>query len=120
MCIDTNSNKHGNIVFVGFERTDIVQLTNLSLYYNSLSILTNDSLKSMACFRIPLILEDSTWSTRYNIPKNDRFTNSSTQWTKLSLKYTEEIYGKKLIYNEIDTLHADLCFSNITIILSVY
>ena len=30
------------------------------------SILTNDSLKSMGRFGNQLILEDNTWSTRYN------------------------------------------------------
>ena len=39
---------------------------------NRYSILTNDSLKSVDRSRIQLLLEDSTWSTRYNIlPEND-------------------------------------------------
>ena len=45
----------------------------------------------MGRFRIQLLLEDHTWSTRYNIPKNDRYSDSSTQWTKLSLNFTVEI-----------------------------
>ena len=74
----------------------------------------------MGGFRIQLLLEDKLWSTRYNIPKNDRYTDSSTQWTKLSLNFTEENYVIKLIYYQIDTAHADMCFSNITITHSVY
>ena len=50
----------------------------------------------MVRFRIQLLLEDNTWSTRYNIYKNDRYSDSSTQWTKLSLNFTVEIYAIKL------------------------
>ena len=42
----------------------------------------------MSRFRIQLLLEDNTWSTRYNIPKNDRYSNSSTEWTLLILNFT--------------------------------
>ena len=74
----------------------------------------------MGCFKIQLLLEDNTWSTRYNTPKNDRYSDTSTQWTKLSLNFSEENYGNKLIYDEIDTPHADMCFSGITITHCVY
>ena len=74
----------------------------------------------MGKFRIQLLLADNTWSTRYNIPKKERYSNSSTDWIKLSLNFTEEKYGIKLIYDRIDTPHADMCFSNITITHSVY
>ena len=50
--IETSSNNHGNKVFVSFERTDIIQITNITYYYNRFSILTNDSLKSMGRFSI--------------------------------------------------------------------
>ena len=120
MYIETSSNNHGQErVFVSFERTDIIQISNTTFYYNRYSILTNDSLKSMGRFRIQLLLEDNTWSTRYNIPKNDRYSNSSNQWTKLSLNFTEENYGIKLIFDEIDSAHSDMCFSNISITHSV-
>ena len=119
MYIETSSNNHGSKVFVSFERTDIIQISNITFYYNRYSILTNNSLKVMGLFRIQLLLEDNTWSTRYNIPKNDRYSESSTDWTKLSLNFTEQNYGIKLIYDEIDTAHADMCFLNITITHSV-
>ena len=120
MYIETSSNNHGNNVFVSFERTDIIQITNITFYSNRFSILTNDSLKSMGRFRIQLLLEDNTWSTRYNIPKNDRYSDTSTDWTLINLNFTVENYGIKLIYDQIDTPHADMCFSNITITHSVY
>ena len=120
MYIETSSGNHGDNVFCSFERTDIIQITNITFYYNRFSILYNDSLKSMGRFRIPLLIEDNTWSTGYNIPKNDRFSNTSTEWTLVSLNFTVENYAIKLIYDEIDTAHADMCFSNITITHSVY
>ena len=65
MYIETSSNNRGHErVFVSFERTHIIQISNISFYYNRYSILTNDSLKSMGRFRIELLLEDNTWSTR--------------------------------------------------------
>ena len=120
MYIETSSNNHGNNVFVSFERRDIIQISNITFYYNTFSILTNDSLKSRGRFRIQFLLEENTWSTRYNIPKNDLYSVTSTEWTLVSLNFTEENYGIKLIYDQIDTPHADICFSDIAITCSVY
>ena len=47
-------------------------------------------------------------------------SDSSTDWTKLNLNFTVENYGIKLLYDEIDTAHADMCFSKFTITHSVY
>ena len=120
MYIETSSGGHGNNVFVSFEGTDIIQITNITFYYNRFSILTNNSLKSMGRFRSQILLEDNTWSTRYNIPKNDRYSDNSTDWTLVSLNFTVKNYGIKLIYDQIDTPHADMCFSYITVTHSVY
>ena len=114
MYIDTSSGNHGNGVFVSFERTDFIQIGNITFYCNRFSISTNDSFKSMGRFRIQL-LADNSWSNRYNVPKNDCYGDSSNQWTKLSLNFTVENYGNKLIYDQIGTPHADMCFSNILI-----
>ena len=121
MYIETSSNNHGHErVFVSFERTDIIQITNITFYYNRFSISNNEDKKSVGRFRIELLLEDNTWSTRYNIPKNDRYSDTSTDWTLVKLNFAQENYGIKLIYDHIDTPHADMCFSNITITHSVY
>ena len=117
---ETSSNISGKNVFVSFERTDINQISNITFYYNRFPILTNDSLKLMGRFRIQLILQYNTWSTKYNISKNDRYSDTSSEWTLVSLNFTEEFYGNKLIYDQIDTTHADMCFSNITITHCVY
>ena len=121
MFIETSSNNSGSDdVSVSWERTDIIQITNITFYYNRFSILTNQSLKSMGRFRIQLLFEDNTWSTRYNIPKNDRYSDTSTEWTLINLNFTVENYGIRLIYDQIDTPHADMCFSNISVTHSVY
>ena len=61
--LETSSINHGNIIFVSLERTDIAQITNITFYYNSFSILSIDSLKAMGRFRVHKLLEDNTWST---------------------------------------------------------
>ena len=113
MYIETSSNNHGQErAFVSIERTDIVQISNVTFYNNRFSILNNDSEKSMGRFRFQLIIEDNTCSTRLNIAKNDRYSDLSTQWTLVNLNFTVE--------NQIDTPHADMCFLIITITHSVY
>ena len=120
MYIETSSNNHGSNVFVSWERTDIIQISNITFYYNRLSILTNDNLKNMGRFRIQLLLDDNTWSTQYTIDKNTQYSDSESDWELLNLDFTVENYGIKLILDQIDTAHSDMCFSNITITHSVY
>ena len=120
MYIETSSRGHGNIVFVSWERTDIIQISNISFYYNGFSILTKKSLKSMGRFRIQVLLENNTWSTQYTISKNSQYSGTSNDWTLLNLDFTVNNYGIKLIYDQIDTPHADMSFSNNLIIHSVY
>ena len=121
MYIEMCSNNSGSDdIFVSWERVDIIQVTNVTFYYNRYSIFTDDSKKSMGRFRIQLLLEDNTWSWQYIIAKNTQYSDNSTDWTLLNLDFTVENYGIKLIYDQIDTLHADMCFSNITITHSVY
>ena len=121
MYIETSSNISGSDnVFCSFERIDIIQISKITFYCNRFSILTNDSMKSMGRFRIQLILEYNTWTTQYTIAKNDQYSESSTDWTLVNLTFTQENYCIKLIYDQIDTPHADMCFSDITITYSVY
>ena len=67
-----------------------------------------------------LFLEDNTWSTRYKIPKNDRYSDSSIDRTLVGLNFTVENYGINSKYDEVDSAHGDICFSNIKITHSVY
>ena len=54
------------------------------------------------------------------MPEKDRFSDSATDWTLVPLTFTVENYGTKLYYDQIDTPHAIMCFSKITISHSVY
>ena len=119
--IETSGNNNGsNKCFVSWERTDIIQISNITFYYNRHSIMTDDSKKGMGRFQIQLLLDDGNWSTQYTIEKNTQYHDSPSEWSLLNLDFTEENYGIKLIYDEIYTAHADMCFSNITITHSVY
>ena len=119
MYIETSSNNQGNKVFVSSERIDIIQITIITFCHNRFS--TSDvTLRAMGRFRIQLLLEENTWSTQYNIPKNDQYGNSSTDWTLVHLNFTIENYGNKLTYDQIDTPHSNMCFSNMSIPRSVY
>ena len=120
MYVETSSNNHGSNVFVSWERTDIIQISNITFYFNRFSILTNDNLKNMGRFRLQLLLEDDIWSTQYTIDKNTQNSDSESDWKLLNLDFTVENYGIKLILDQIDTAHSDSCFSNITITHSVY
>ena len=73
----------------------------------------------MGRFKIQLLLGDNTWSTQYKIAKNTQNSDTSTDWTLLSLDFPVENYGNNLIYDQIDGAHADMCFSKITITHSV-
>ena len=120
MYIETSSNNHGPNVFVSWERTDIIQISNITFYYNRFSILTNNNLKNMGRFRIQLLLDDNAWSTQYTIDKNTQYSDSESEWKLLNLDFTLENYGIKLILDQIETAHSDMCFSNITITHSVF
>ena len=121
MFFETSSKKHGNgTVFVSSEKIYIVQISNITFFYNRCSISTNDSLKSGGGVRIQLLLQEGTWSTRYNIPKNDPSRDTPIDWTLVNFNFTVENYVTKLFYDQIDTTHADMCFSNITITHSIY
>ena len=119
MYIESSGNNNGDYTFVGLIRTDIIQISNISFYYNRFSS-SDESLKAMGRFRVEILLDNNTWKNKYTIEKNSQFSDSSSEWRLLSLDFTEENYGIRLIYDRIDTAHADMCFSDITIIYSVF
>ena len=113
MYIETSGNNFGPNVFFSGERVDIIQISNITVYYNRFSI--QGDLRGMGRFRIQILTKDNVWLSRFNIPKNDQYSNAATDWTILSLIITDENYGVKFIYDQMDSAHADMCFSNITI-----
>ena len=88
MYIETSSNNHGPNVFVSWQRTDIIQITNITFYHNRFSILTDDNLKNMGRFRIQLLLGYNTWSTHYTIPQKSQYSDNPIDWTLLKLVFT--------------------------------
>ena len=118
MYIETSSNNFGEKVFCSWERIDIVQISNITFYYNRFSI--QGDLKAMGRFRIQILSKDNVRLTKFNIPKKTQFSNLSTDWIILNLNITEENYGVKFICDQIDSAHADMCFSNLTLTRSPY
>ena len=119
MYIESSGNNNGDYTFVRLIRTDIIQISIISFYYNRFSS-SDESLKAMGRFRIQLLLDDNTWENKYTIEKNSQFSDSSKEWSLLSLDFSEENYGISLIYDRIDAAHAGMCFSDITITYSVF
>ena len=105
--------------YVKLIRTDIIQITNISFYYNRYSS-SDENLRAMGRLSISILLDDDTWTNKYVIQDNSQYSNTSSEWTLLSLDITEENYGIQIIYDRIRSPHADMCFSDITITHSVY
>ena len=118
MYIETSGNNFGPSVHCSWERIDIIQISNITFYYTRFS--TQRDFRAMGRFQIQILTKDNIWLTEFNIPKNKQYSNAGTDWTILSLNITEENYGVKFIYDQIDSAHAVMCFSNITITHSVY
>ena len=43
--VETSSDNHGPYTYVTWETTDLIQISNITFYYNRFSILTDDNLK---------------------------------------------------------------------------
>ena len=119
MYIETSGNNNGDYTYVRLIRTDIIQISNNSFYYNRFSS-SDERLRAMGRFRIDLLLDNNIWTNKYTIEKNTQYSDTSTEWKLLSLDFTEENYGIRLIYDRINSAHADMSFSDIIIIHSVY
>ena len=89
MYIETSSNKITDSAYAILERTGFIQITNKTFYYNRVSLLTINSLKSMRRCRDQLLLEDNTWSTKNHMGKNSNYSSSSTEWILLKLDFIE-------------------------------
>ena len=119
MYVETSSKNFGENVFCSWERTDIIQIPNITFYYNRF-LIEDINFRAMGRFRIEILTKDNVWLTKFIIAKNDQFSDASTDWIILNLNINDENYGVKFIYDQIDSAHADMCFSNITITHSPY
>ena len=118
MYIETSSNNFGPNVFCSWERVDIIQISNITFYYNRFSI--QGDFRAMGHFQIQIITKDNVWLTKFIIAKNTQLSDASTDWIILNLNTNDENYGVKFIYDQTDSAHADMSFSNITITHSPY
>ena len=119
MYLESSGVNNGEGTYAILTRTDIIQITNISFYYNRFSI-SDGNLRAMPRFRIQILLENGSWDNKYTIEKNSRFSNTSAEWTLLSLDFTQDNYGIRLLFDRIDTAHADMCLSNISITHTLY
>ena len=118
MYIESSGNNNSE-AYVKLIRTDIIQITNISFYYNRYSS-SDENLRAMGRLSISILLDDDTWTNKYVIQDNSQYSNTSSEWTLLSLDITEENYGIQIIYDRIRSPLADMFFSDITITHSVY
>ena len=117
MYIETSGVNHdtsGHNVFVSFERTDIIHISNITFYHNRFS--TSDPTKrSMGKLDIQL-LRNGVWEPEFTIQRDTNFSVLSTDWTLLNMNIVSQpTYGIKIVYSGINNAHADMCFSDIFI-----
>ena len=76
MYIETSASKNGqSVFFVASNGYISIQISNFTFYCKNFSA---GNSKTMVDFRNQLLTKNKTRSTRYNIPKNDRYSNSPT------------------------------------------
>ena len=116
--IETSSNNFGSNVYCSWERIDIIQVSNITFYYNRFSI--QGDFRAMGRFQIQILTKDNVWLTKFIIVKNEQFSSVSTDWIIFNLNITDENYGVKFVYDQFDSAHADMSFSDIIISHSPY
>ena len=119
MYLESSGVNNGASTFLILTRTDIIQITNISFYYNRFSI-SDENLKAMPRFRIQILLENDIWENKYTIEKNSQYSTTSTEWSLLNLDFTQDNYGIRMIFDRIDSAHADMCISDILITHTLY
>ena len=93
-----NSELNNNEIFVSFERTDIIHISNITFYYNRFSIVNHDA-TSMGRFRIQLF-RNGSWETKFTIEKNTEYSTNSTDWTLLNVRFYW--FRLKKLWNKIN------------------
>ena len=122
MFIESSSNNHNSAndnVFVSFERTDIIHISNITFYYNRFSSSAADK-RNMGKFEI-LLLRNGVWEIENTMKKNTNFSTLSTDWTLFNMNIiSQPNYGIKLVYSGKNSDHADMCFSDINLTHSIF
>ena len=122
MYVETSGNNNDSSndnVFVSFERTYIIHISNITFYHNRFSTSIADK-RNMGKLEIQL-LGNGVWETEFNIEKDTNFSTLSTDWTLLNMDIiSQPNYGIKLVYSGINTAHADMGFSDISITHTIF
>ena len=115
MYIETSQNNSGSgDLFVSFERTDFVQISNFTFLKNRYSILTDKSKNRQVVSEF-----NYYWKIKLGVLDIDKLHLKMIDIVIHQPEFTVENYGIELIYDQIDTTHADMCFSSIIITLSL-
>ena len=118
-CSGNNYNSANDDAFVSFERTDIIHISNITLYYNRYSI--SDPLKRRMGKLENQLLRNGSWQREFTIEKDTNFNALSTDWTLLNLNIiSQPNYGIKLVCSGINSAHADMCFCDIIITHTIF
>ena len=99
MYIETSQNNHNtenDDVFVSWERTDIIHISNITFYHNRFS--TSDAVKrNMGKLDIQL-LRNGSWETEYSIEKILNFSVDATlDFIKFRYNFTTKLWNKTII-----------------------
>ena len=111
---ETSCKNFGVNVFVSFQRTEIIQINDITFFRNRFSNPTK-RLRSTGQFRFQLILASGQWFSEIITDKKTNYSTTSEERTFLKIEYTEAKYSNKLVYDQIDTALVDMCFGNIMI-----
>ena len=115
--IETSSKYFEPGVFVSFERTDISQTSNIIFCCKRLSAKNNISTKHV---EIKYCYRTSHRHSKCLIDKHTNYSSTSTVWCLINNDFTETNYGNKMVYDQVDTTLADMCFSKIMVTHSVF
>ena len=119
MYIETSSLNNGQNVYVSFERTDSIHISNITFYYNRYSLRTSFH-RGFGNFDIQL-LRDGSWETEFTIEKDIDYGTNQSNWTLLNINIlSQPNYGIKLLYSDIPTAPSDMCSSDIHITHSIF
>ena len=86
----------------------LFKVARLFFYHCRFSNLNNDSRKPKRRFK-KLFLFNRQRETKNTIEKNTSYNPVLEGWTLLKLDFSQKNYGKKLIYDQVDTPRVDMC-----------
>ena len=122
MYLETSGNNYNGSndnVFVSFERTHIIHISNMTFYHNRFST-SKPNKRGMGILEVQLIINGS-WETEFTIEEDKNFSTLSTDWTFLNMNIVSQPnYGKKVFCSGVNISHADMVFSEFNITQTIF